>query len=136
MCSPLSLPTATLRTPKSERTWRQALTASAYAPSFRPPLGNLQRSYTPVTRNSTCRLTGSRTISRMTNFVAAVLRSCPVVFNRDHTLLKVRNLPKDVARQGAKLVIFREALISSYPKGLGFADIMLGGNEKPMSPSC
>jgi nitrilase len=56
----------------------------------------------------------------MTNFVAAVVQSCPVVFNREHTLLKVRDLAAEAAKKGAKLVVFPEAFISAYPKGLDF----------------
>jgi nitrilase len=53
-------------------------------------------------------------------FVAAVVQSSPVVFETKATLAKVRDLTTDAARRGAKLVVFPEAFIASYPKGLDF----------------
>ena len=53
-------------------------------------------------------------------FVAAVVQSSPVVFETKATLAKVRDLTADAARLGAKLVVFPEAFIASYPKGLDF----------------
>jgi nitrilase len=53
-------------------------------------------------------------------FVAAVVQSSPVVFETKATLAKVRDLTADAARRGAKLVVFPEAFIASYPKGLDF----------------
>jgi nitrilase len=53
-------------------------------------------------------------------FVAAVVQSSPVVFETKATLAKVRELTADAARRGAKLVVFPEAFLSSYPKGLDF----------------
>jgi nitrilase len=53
-------------------------------------------------------------------FVAAVVQSSPVVFETKATLAKVRDLTGDAARRGAKLVVFPEAFIASYPKGLDF----------------
>jgi nitrilase len=54
------------------------------------------------------------------SFVAAVVQSSPVVFETKATLAKVRELTADAARRGAKLVVFPEAFLSSYPKGLDF----------------
>src|ERR1041385_7061820 len=56
----------------------------------------------------------------MAKFTAAVVQSCPVVFDREGTLNKVRDLASDAAKIGAKLVVFPEAFISAYPKGLDF----------------
>ena len=53
-------------------------------------------------------------------FVAAVVQSSPVVFETKATLAKVRDLTADAASLGAKLVVFPEAFVSSYPKGLDF----------------
>ena len=53
-------------------------------------------------------------------FTAAVVQSSPVVFEPKATLAKVRDLTADAARQGAQLVVFPEAFVSSYPKGLDF----------------
>lgn len=53
-------------------------------------------------------------------FTAAVVQSSPVVFEPKATLAKVRALTADAAKQGAKLVVFPEAFVSAYPKGLDF----------------
>ena len=56
----------------------------------------------------------------MTNFRAAVVQAAPVVFNREASLAKVRTLTADAAAKGAQLVVFPEAFVSGYPKGLDF----------------
>jgi nitrilase len=53
-------------------------------------------------------------------FRAAVIQSAPVVFNREATIGKVRELTARAAAEGAKLVVFPEAFVSAYPKGLDF----------------
>src|SRR5207237_4772962 len=53
-------------------------------------------------------------------FTAAVVQNSPVVFEPKATLAKVRDLTADAARQGATLVVFPEAFVSAYPKGLDF----------------
>jgi nitrilase len=56
----------------------------------------------------------------MSKFKAAVVQSSPIVFNLEATLAKVRDLTRDAAKTGAKLIVFPEAFISAYPKGLDF----------------
>jgi nitrilase len=53
-------------------------------------------------------------------FVAAIVQSSPVVFETKATLAKVHDLTVDAAGRGAKLVVFPEAFIACYPKGLDF----------------
>ena len=53
-------------------------------------------------------------------FKVAVVQDAPVVFNLDRTLVKVENITTKASKNGAKLVVFPEAFISSYPKGLDF----------------
>ena len=53
-------------------------------------------------------------------FTAAVIQSSPVVFEPKATLAKVHDLTADAAKQGAKVVVFPEAFVSAYPKGLDF----------------
>jgi nitrilase len=53
-------------------------------------------------------------------FLAAVVQSAPVVFDSTATLAKVRALTADAAAKGAKLVVFPEAFVAAYPKGLDF----------------
>ena len=49
-------------------------------------------------------------------FVAAAVQSSPVVFETKATLAKVRNLTAEAASR-ARLAVFPEAFVSSYPKG-------------------
>jgi nitrilase len=56
----------------------------------------------------------------MTKFTAAVVQDCPVVFDAPSTLDKVHELTTRASRTGAKLVVFPEAFVSAYPKGLDF----------------
>lgn len=51
---------------------------------------------------------------------AAVVQAAPVVFDVARTLNKLADLTADAARQGAQLVVFPEAFVSAYPKGLDF----------------
>ena len=53
-------------------------------------------------------------------FIAAVVQSAPVVFDARATLARVRLLTARAAAKGAKLVVFPEAFVSAYPKGLDF----------------
>jgi nitrilase len=51
---------------------------------------------------------------------AAVVQDCPVVFDLEASLAKVAQLSKQATAQGAELVLFPEAFVSAYPKGLDF----------------
>ena len=53
-------------------------------------------------------------------FKAAVVQDSPVLFNLQLTIDKVETLTKEASRNGASLVVFPEAFISAYPKGLDF----------------
>jgi nitrilase len=56
----------------------------------------------------------------MAKFTAAVVQSAPVVFDLEGTLSKLQQLTQAAAKTGAKLVVFPEAFVSAYPKGLDF----------------
>ena len=56
----------------------------------------------------------------MTSFSAAVVQNAPVVFDAAATLRKIDALTADAAKTGAALVVFPEAFVSAYPKGLDF----------------
>lgn len=60
---------------------------------------------------------------------AAVVQAAPIAFQRERTLEKVRTLINDAASQGAKLVVFPEAFISAYPRGLSFGAVV--GSRTP-----
>jgi nitrilase len=59
----------------------------------------------------------------------AVVQASPVVFDREATLAKVRRLAQEAAGKSAKLVLFPEAFVSGYPKGLDFGARM--GSRTP-----
>ena len=56
----------------------------------------------------------------MTIIRAAAVQASSVVFDRDATLQKARGLAREAAGLGAQLVLFPEAFLSAYPKGLDF----------------
>jgi nitrilase len=56
--------------------------------------------------------------------VAAVVQAASVAFDRKKTLAKALDLTRDAAKQGAQLVLFPEAFISGYPRGLDFGAVV------------
>jgi nitrilase len=50
----------------------------------------------------------------------AVVQDCPVPFDLAGTIAKVERLTAKAAQTGAKLIVFPEAFVSGYPKGLDF----------------
>ncbi len=57
---------------------------------------------------------------------AAVVQNAPVVFDRDATLDKAARLTAQARAGGAELVVFPEAFVSAYPKGLNFGAVVGG----------
>ena len=51
---------------------------------------------------------------------AAVVQAAPVAFDLDATLAKAERLTGECAAGGAQLVVFPEAFVSCYPRGLTF----------------
>jgi nitrilase len=51
---------------------------------------------------------------------AAVVQAAPIVFDTPRTVEKVVSLTRDAAGQGADIVVFPEAFVGGYPKGLDF----------------
>jgi nitrilase len=62
--------------------------------------------------------------------VVAVVQASPVVFNRKLTLEKVHALARDAARAGAQLVLFPEAFVAGYPRGLDFGTVVGSRSDK------
>ncbi len=60
---------------------------------------------------------------------AAVIQAAPVLFERQSSLVKAIRLTGEAAAQGAQLVLFPEAYIPCYPRGLGFGTVV--GNRSP-----
>jgi nitrilase len=54
----------------------------------------------------------------------AVVQASPVVFDRERTLDKLATLACEAAQQGAQLVLFPEAFVSGYPRGLDFGAVI------------
>ncbi len=68
--------------------------------------------------------------SVLQRFKVAVVQASPVVFDRDRTLQKVRVLAGESARKGAQLVLFPEAFVSGYPRGLDFGAVVGSRTEE------
>jgi nitrilase len=62
--------------------------------------------------------------SRSGGVTVAVVQAASVAFDRKRTLAKVLDLTHDAAKRGAKLVLFPEAFISGYPRGLDFGAVV------------
>ena len=60
---------------------------------------------------------------------AAVVQAAPVAFDRERTVEKVCRLTSAAADQGVDLVVFPEAFVSAYPRGLSFGAVV--GNRTP-----
>ena len=57
-------------------------------------------------------------------FKVAVVQAASVAFDREKTLEKVERLARAATAQGAKLVLFPEAFVSAYPRGLNFGAVI------------
>jgi len=72
---------------------------------------------------------GHKMIDKTIIVKAAVVQAAPVLFNHDATVEKAVSLIAEVARQGVNLVLFPEAFIPAYPRGLTFGTVV--GNRSP-----
>lgn len=57
-------------------------------------------------------------------FKAAVVQAASVAFDRERTLEKAAALSAEAASKGARLVVFPEAFLSAYPRGLDFGAVV------------
>jgi len=56
----------------------------------------------------------------MSSVTVAVVQAAPVLFDKDATLDKVARLTREAAARQAQVVVFPEAFVSGYPKGMDF----------------
>src|SRR5215475_4117669 len=63
-------------------------------------------------------------------FKVAVVQAASVAFDREKTLAKARRLAREAASKGAKLVLFPEAFVSAYPRGLDFGAVVGSRSDK------
>jgi len=59
----------------------------------------------------------------------AVVQAAPILFNREATVEKTCQLIQTAAQEGAEFVLFPEAFIPAYPRGLSFG--MVVGSRTP-----
>ena len=61
---------------------------------------------------------------RWSDVRVAVVQAAPVIMDRDATIEKVHRLTQEAAANGARLVLFPEAFIPAYPRGLSFGVVV------------
>jgi nitrilase len=59
----------------------------------------------------------------------AVIQAAPVLFDLKASLAKVEHLVQQASANGAQLILFPEAFLSAYPRGLGFGTVV--GSRNP-----
>ena len=74
--------------------------------------------------------------SQSERFTVAVVQSTPVIFDRERTLNKVDSLSAEAARKGARLVLFPEAFVSAYPRGMGFGAVVGSRTDEGRDQFC
>lgn len=70
-----------------------------------------------------------KTNENFSKIKVAVVQAAPVLFKREASVEKACRLTHEAAAQGAKLVLFPEAFIPAYPRGLSFGAVV--GNRSP-----
>ncbi|MEC7756015.1 MAG: carbon-nitrogen hydrolase family protein [Bacteroidota bacterium] len=65
----------------------------------------------------------------MKAYKVAIVQASPVIFDLEATLHKVAEWANNCARQGARLILFPEAFVSAYPRGLSFGTVV--GSRTP-----
>jgi nitrilase len=60
----------------------------------------------------------------LTSVKVVVVQAAPVLFDREATLDKACRLAAEARAEGARLVLFPEAFVPAYPRGLGFGMVV------------
>ena len=68
-------------------------------------------------------------MDHLTSVKVAVIQAAPILFARAATVNMACQLIREAAAQGAQLVLFPEAFIPAYPRGLSFG--MVVGSRRP-----
>jgi len=63
-------------------------------------------------------------------YKVAVVQAASVAFDREQTLEKLQRLTREATAKGAKLVLFPEAFVSAYPRGLDFGAVVGSRTDK------
>jgi nitrilase len=66
---------------------------------------------------------------RFPHVKVAVVQAAPVLFDREATVERTCQLIDDAAGEGAQLILFPEAFIPAYPRGLSFGTVV--GSRRP-----
>ncbi len=82
------------------------------------PRGGRPRRYTPAARRSGHMANASGSVK------VAVIQAAPVLFDREASIDKARRLTADARAEGARLILFPEAFVPAYPRGLGFGMVV------------
>jgi nitrilase len=69
-------------------------------------------------------MTKPKSAANPDHVTVAVVQAASVAFDRKRTLEKALDLTADAASRGAKLVLFPEAFVSGYPRGLSFGAVV------------
>lgn len=72
----------------------------------------------------------SETLGISGRFKVAVVQAAAVAFDLEKTLERVHSLAREASAQGAKLVLFPEAFLSAYPRGMDFGAVVGARSEK------
>ena len=65
----------------------------------------------------------------MKNITVSLIQSSPVLFNLQATLDKVERLAQDAAKNNPNIIVFPEAFIPAYPRGLSFGTVVGSRSE-------
>ena len=68
-------------------------------------------------------------VREVSSVKVAVVQAAPILFNLEASVEKACKLTTNAARKGAKLIVFPEAFIPAYPRGLSFGTVV--GSRSP-----
>lgn len=66
----------------------------------------------------------------MARYKVAVVQAAPIAFDLERSLEKAQSLAAEAAGKGARLVVFPEAFLSAYPRGLDFGAVIGSRSEE------